>query len=143
MSPAVWRDIKPFHTPSMVTCTWIHKRIERTTHVSSCPQQLVIKLAKMSNQQSEYLHEKLPETIECLNAGYVNGSLFACKTGRRKSPNPKVVDHEYDDVDYLDPNHRGILRPGLLLECAGIIDFDQVRCGNMLTNSGVKVKKPT
>lgn len=138
---AVWQDIKPFHIPSMETFTWIHKRIEKATHVSSYPQQLVIELAKIPDEEFESLLEELPETIGCLSAGYVNGSLLAYKTEPQKSPNPKVVDSEYHDVGYLDPNHGGILKPGLLLECAGIIDSDQVRRGNMLTNSGVKVKK--
>ena len=60
---AVWRDIQPFHIPNLETFRWIHQNIKLATHVSSFPQQLVIELRKMTDQQFEEVLETLPDTI--------------------------------------------------------------------------------
>ena len=95
----------------------------------------------MNDQHFEEVLETLPDTIGCMNVGYVNGQLLSKKDGRHKSPQPRELDGDYDDTDYLAPQNGGVLKPGMLLECAGFLDDNDVRQGIVLTNSGIKVKK--
>ena len=120
---AVWRDIQPFHIPNLETFRWIHQNIKLATHVSSFPQQLVIELQKMTDQHFEEVLETLPDTIGCMNVGYVNGQLLSKKHGRQKTPQPRELDGDYDDTDYLAPQNGGVLKPGMLLECEGFLEI--------------------
>ena len=138
---SVWNDIKPFHIPQLATFEWIHKFIPHAEYVSSFPQQLVVELAQMQNEEFQNVLISLPDTIGCLNVGYVNGPILTKKFARQKAPQPLQSEGEYDDSDYLDLDNGGTLRPGLLLECAGYLDDEGMRRGICASNSGIKVCK--
>ena len=44
-------------------------------------------------------------------------------------------------ADYLDLLNGGIVKPSMLLECAGYVDDQGVRRGVLMSNSGIKIKK--
>jgi len=136
----VWKDLKPFHIPRLATFEWIYKTIPLATHVSLFPQQLVVELEQIDDEQFGTVLKMLPDTIGGLNVGYING-LMLSKKPARKIPSSRDFDSDYDDTDYLHPDNGGTLKPGMLLECAGYVDEAGVRQGAILSNSGVKIQK--
>ena len=141
MPMSIWNDLKPFHIPRLSTFQWIHKSIPHVKFVSSFPQQLVVELDQMKDEDFELLLTSLPDTIGCLNVGYVNGTVLSKKYAKQKAPQPGVLDGEYDDTDYLDLDNGGKLKPGMLLECAGYVDDEGMLQGIVMSNSGIKVQK--
>jgi len=99
----------------------LDKSIPQAKHVSSFPQQLVVELEQVQDEDFERLLHALPDTIGCMNVGYINGTILSKKYARQKTPQPCELDGEYDDTDYLDVDNGGRLKPGILLECAGYV----------------------
>ena len=75
----VWKDLKPFHIRRLATPEWIYETIPHATHVSSFPQQLVVELEQMDDEQFETVLKLLPDTIGGLNVGYINGMMLVKK----------------------------------------------------------------
>jgi len=94
----------------------------------------------MDTEQFESLLNKLPDSFGCLNIGYMNGTMLTTKLARQVKPQPRELDGQYDDTDYLAPENGGILKPGILLECGGYLDERNYRQGVVMSNSGIKVQ---
>ena len=136
---AVMDDLKPFHIPNLTTFDWLFNRIPTALFISSYPQQILVELEETDPIEFEKALEFLPSRIGSLTFGYINGSLLHHKYPR--GPNPSIVNGSFDDTNYLLPENDGALRPGVLLECNGIVGDDGVVEGNVLTDAGVKVCK--
>jgi len=142
MPPAVWNDLKPFHIPQLSTFRWIHQYFwPYAAYVSTFPQQIVVEFHAMTDEEFDNLVAKSPDTLGVLNVGYVNGTILNKKLARTIQPQPREIDVQYDDTDYLHADNGGILKPGMLLECEGYVDEDGVRKGIVISNSGIKVEK--
>jgi len=142
MPHAVWNDLKPFHIPKLSTFEWIHQYFSPyVAHVSTFPQQIVVEFHPMTDEEFDNALIKLPDTLGVLNVGYVNGTILTKRLARALQPQPRELDGQYDDTDYLHTDNGGVLRPGMLLECAGYVDEKGVRKGIFMSNSGVKVQK--
>jgi hypothetical protein len=139
--PSVWKDLKPFNIPQLSTFQWMYDYFSPlATHISSFPQQIVVELNEMNDEQYESLLSTLPDAFGCLNIGYRNGTILTKKLARTVQPQPRELGGQYDDTDYLDPENGGILNPGMLLECGGYVDKNNFRQGIVMSNSGIKVE---
>jgi len=137
----VAEDLKPFHIPTMETLRWLHQHIPDASHISFYPQQLVVELKRNDDDTFRSCLEKLPPRIGSLNVGYVNGSIWREFQARAKAPNPQVLDSTYDDTNYLLGENGVCLRPGIVVECVGNRSESGKLTGNVLSNTGVKIKK--
>ena len=137
----VAQDLKPFHIPSLQTLRWLHQRIPDASHISSYPQQLVVELKRIDDDTFRSRLEKRPSRIGSMNIGYVNGTIWGEIQGHAKATNPQVLDSTYDDTNYLLGENGGRLRPGIVVECVGNRLESGNIIGNVLSNSGVKIRK--
>jgi hypothetical protein len=117
--PEILRDIKPFHIPSLTTFEFLYKYIGEAINISIFPQQLVVELELASEEDFDEKLLDLPDEVGCLQVGYVNGTFLSKKQSRKEESMPKIYDGDYDDTNYLVPENRGILRPGVLSESGG------------------------
>lgn len=138
---AVSTDLKPFHIPSKPTFEYLHAYFTNATHISSYPQQLVVELNRTPDSEFLTSLSSLPPRIGEMNIGYINGVLWRDVHGRRKIPNPRVLDSVYDNSNYLLQENGGKLRPGILVECMGNLTETGDREGACISNAGIKVKR--
>jgi hypothetical protein len=134
-------DLKEHHIPSLETLIYIHKILPNAQYVSSYPTQILVECHQVPENEFGKLIQSAPSHFGELFVGYVNGELIKECHGRAKTPNPTFIDGEHDDTDYLRSENGGVLRPGVLLECKGILKDDGSREGVCYTNSGIKVAK--
>ena len=137
----VAQDLKSFHIPTLKTLRWLHQHLPDASHISYYPSQLVVELKRIDDEAFRSCLEKLPPRIGSLNVGYVNGSIWREFQARAKAPDPRVLDSTYDDTNYLLGENGGCLRPGIVVECVGNTSDSGQVTGNMLSNTGVKIKK--
>jgi len=141
LPPAIGNDLKEHHIPRLETLVYLHKLLPYAQYISSYPTQILVECFELPDNEFGKLIEFAPSHFGELFVGYVNGELIKECHARVKSPNPALVDGEYDDKDYLLPENGGFLRPGILLECKGRLKDDGTHEGISYTNSGIKIAK--
>ncbi len=138
---AIWRDLKEHQIPRLEMLMYIHKLLPSAQYVSSYPTQILVECYELPDDEFGKLIESAPSHFGELFVGYMNGELIKECHGRAKTPNPEFLDGEHDDTDYLRSENGGVLRPGVLLECKGMLKNNGIYEGTCYTNSGVKVEK--
>jgi hypothetical protein len=102
---------------------------------------MLVECYELPDNESGKLIESAPSHVGELFVGYVDGELIKECHGRAEIPNPTFLDGEHDDTDYLRSENRGVLRPGVLLECKRKLRDGGIYEGICYTNSGIKVAK--
>jgi hypothetical protein len=132
-------DLKSHHIPCLDTFKFIFKLVPLAENITSYPEQLLIELRRMNDDEFIKLLSHLPDRIGEINFGYINGTEWFESQSRSKAPNPRVYDGEYDDSDYLKKENGGALRPGVIVECKGHVGPRGTIVGATLCNVGVEV----
>ena len=112
---AIWRDLKKPH--SLETFMYIHKLLPSAQYVSSYPTQILVECYELPDNEFGKLIESAPSHFGELFVGYMNGELIKECHGRAKTPNPRLLEGEHDDTNYLRSENGVVLSPGVLLEC--------------------------
>ena len=119
-------DLRAFHLPRAETLRGISKYFPGCIFVSFLTHQLIIEFERREEETWFQHLETLPEGIA--NTGvpisYHNGPLVATELKRRRKPQPRCLNGEEDDTDYIKSD--GCFYPGVMLKADS---DDQISAG--------------
>jgi hypothetical protein len=126
-------DLRAYHLPKSETLRGLSKYFPGCTFVSFLMHQLIIEFEKTEDKIWFQHLESLPESISNIGVpvSYHNGPLVATELKRRKKPQPRYLNGDEDNTDYIKSD--GCFYPGAMLKADS---------GNQIS-AGIGVQKGT
>lgn len=111
----VAKQLHPYHLPSATTLLKVAESFNSAQFVTFYNSGLIIELPEQSIEAYQDTLQKLPGGLSnCpITLGYYNGALATTEMRRAVKPNPKDIEGEFDDTDYIASV--GCFYPGAML----------------------------
>ena len=119
-------DLRAYHLPKSETLRGLSKLFPGCTFVSFLMHQLIIEFDKTEDKIWFQHLESLPQSIRNIGVpvSYHNGPLVATELKRRQKPQPRYLDGDEDNTDYIESD--GCFYPGVMLKADS---GDQISAG--------------